>query len=168
MTEPDTAGAQGGPVVPAAPAGMAASRRLARLLDDLVKVPGTDVGLGLDAVIGLVPGVGDVVGSTLSGAIVYDAVRHRVPVPVLARMGWNLLLDAGLGLVPVGGDLLDVAHRANRKNFRLLEQAVAEHPAGRPTVGYVLVAGLLVVLPLLVALAIGLVALWFLLRWALG
>lgn len=148
---------------------LALSRRLARLMDDLVTVPGTDIGIGLDAVIGLIPGIGDLVGSTLSGAIVYDAVRVRVPVPVLARMGGNLLLDAGLGLVPVGGDLLDVAHRANRKNLRLLEQAVADHPEpGRPTVGYVLTAVVLVVLPLVVAAVLGLVALWFLLRWALG
>jgi hypothetical protein len=155
-----------GPAPP--PVDLALSRRLARLMDDLVTVPGTDIGIGLDAVIGLVPGIGDLVGSTLSGAIVYDAVRVRVPVPTLARMGWNLLLDAGLGLVPVGGDLIDVAHRANRKNFRLLEQAVIDHPErGRPTVGYVLVAVVLVVLPLVLAALLGLVALWFLLRWVL-
>ncbi|MFN8196044.1 MAG: DUF4112 domain-containing protein [Nocardioidaceae bacterium] len=145
------------------------SRQLARLMDDLVTVPGTRVGLGLDALIGLVPGIGDLVGSTLSGAIVYDAVRCRVPVPTLARMGANLLLDAVLGLVPFAGDLLDVAHRANRKNLRLLERAVAANPdPGPPTVGYVLAAVALVVLPLVLALVLGLVALWFLLRWVLG
>lgn len=145
------------------------SRQLARLMDDLVTVPGTRVALGLDALIGLVPGIGDLVGSTLSGAIVYDAVRCRVPVPTLARMGANLLLDAVLGLVPFAGDLLDVAHRANRKNLRLLERAVAANPdPGPPTVGYVLAAVALVVLPLVLALVLGLVALWFLLRWVLG
>lgn len=145
------------------------SRQLARLMDDLVTVPGTKVGVGLDALIGLVPGIGDVVGSTLSGAIVYDAVRCRVPVPTLGRMGWNLLLDAGLGLVPFAGDLIDVAHRANRKNFRLLERAVAANPhPDPPTVGYVLAAIGLVVLPLVLGLVVGLVALWFLLSWLLG
>ena len=62
----------------------------------------------------------------LSGAIMVDAVRQRVPIPVLARMGWNLLVDTGLGFVPVGGDAADVMHRANRKNYRLLEKCVAE------------------------------------------
>ena len=145
------------------PVDLAMSRRLARVMDDLVKVPGTDIGLGLDALIGLVPGVGDLVGSTLSGAIVYDAVRCRVPVPVLARMGWNLLLDAGLGLVPVGGDLLDVAHRANRKNMRLLEAAVAAPPhRDRPTVGYVLAAVALTVVPLVASVVLAVVVLWWL------
>ncbi len=148
---------------------LAVSRRLARLMDDLVTVPGTTVGVGLDALIGLIPGIGDVVGSSLSGVIVYDAVRLRVRVPVLARMGWNLLLDALLGLVPLGGDLLDVAHRANRKNLRLLERDLEEHPVrGTPTLGYVLVAFVVAVVPLVAGLVIGLLALWFLLRWALG
>jgi hypothetical protein len=148
---------------------LAMSRRLARLMDDLVTVPGTSVGLGLDALIGLVPGIGDVVGSTLSGAIVYDAVRCRVPIPVLARMGWNLVLDAGLGVVPGVGDLLDVAHRANRKNLRLLEAAVAANPhPGPPSLGYLLAAAVLVVLPLVAAFLIGILALWFLVRWLVG
>jgi hypothetical protein len=145
------------------------SRRLAHLMDDLVTVPGTRVGVGLDAVIGLVPGVGDLAGSALSGVIIVDAVRCRVPVPVLARMGLHLLTDAALGVVPGIGDLLDVAHRANRKNFRLLEQAVAANPhPAPPTVGYLLAAVGLVVLPLILGLALSLVAIWLLARWILG
>ncbi|MEZ5095954.1 MAG: DUF4112 domain-containing protein [Nocardioides sp.] len=145
---------------------LALSRKVARLLDDLVKVPGTDIGVGADALIGLVPGVGDLIGSTLSGVIVYDAVRCRVPVPTLARMGWNLLLDAGLGLVPVGGDLLDVAHRANRKNLRLLEAALEANPhPDPPTVGYLVMAVLLTVLPLLAGIALAVLAIVLLVRW---
>lgn len=102
------------------------SRTLARFSDDLVKIPGTNIGLGADAVVGLIPGIGDLIGTGLSSAIMVDAVRQRVPIPVLARMGWNLLVDTGLGFVPVVGDAADVLHRANRKNYRLLEQCVAE------------------------------------------
>lgn len=138
------------------------SRRLARLMDDLVTTPGGRFGIGLDAVIGLVPGIGDVVGSTLSGAILFNAIRCRVPLPALARMGWNLIVDAGLGLVPGVGDLLDVAHRANRKNLRLLERAVADNPdPGPPTPGYVLAAVFLAVLPLVAGLVLGLLVLWW-------
>ena len=102
------------------------SRTLARFTDDLIRVPGTNFGIGADAVVGLIPGVGDLIGTGLPSAIMVDAVRQRVPLPVLARMGANLLIDTGLGFVPVAGDALDVVHRANRKNYRLLEQCVAQ------------------------------------------
>ncbi len=105
---------------------IAMSRTLARFSDDLVKIPGTDIGIGADALVGLIPGIGDIVGTGLSSAIMVDAVRQRVPIPVLARMGWNLLVDTGLGFVPVVGDAADVLHRANRKNYRLLEQCVVQ------------------------------------------
>ena len=114
------------PHAPLAYPDIAMSRALARFSDDLVKIPGTDIGIGADAVVGLIPGVGDLIGTGLSSAIMVDAVRQRVPIPTLARMGFNLLLDTGLGFVPVVGDAADVVHRANRKNYRLLEQAVAE------------------------------------------
>jgi len=142
------------------------SRRFAVLMDDLLRIPGTSQGIGMDAVIGLVPGVGDLAGSGLSGVIMYEAVRERVPIPVLARMAWNLLLDALLGLIPGVGDLVDVAHRANRRNYRLLEAAVEANPdPGPPSAGYLLAAVLLTVLPLLVTVVLGVVALVLLVRW---
>lgn len=142
------------------------SRRLAVLMDDLVRVPGTRIGVGLDALIGLVPGLGDLVGAGVSATIMADAVRARVPVPVLARMAWNVLLDALLGLVPFAGDLVDVAHRANLRNYRLLERAVAAHPdPGPPTLRYLVAALALTVLPLLFAVALAVVTLVLLYRW---
>ena len=119
-SEPDRADA------PAARPDITLSRTLARFSDDLVRIPGTGIGIGADAVVGLIPGVGDLIGTGLSTAIMVDAVRQRVPIPTLVRMGVNLLVDTGLGFVPVVGDAADVLHRANRKNYRLLEQAVAQ------------------------------------------
>lgn len=142
------------------------SRRLARVMDDAVTVPGTRIGLGLDALIGLVPGIGDVVGSALSSVIVRDAIRARVPMAVLARMGLNLVIDALLGLVPGMGDLLDVAHRANRKNLRLLLREVEREPLREPpTPGYVLGAVLLMLVPLLAGVAVAVLGIWLLVRW---
>lgn len=147
------------------PPDLTLSRTLAWLTDDLVRVPGTDLGVGLDAVIGLVPGIGDVLGTGLSGVLMVDAVRHRVPLPVLARMGGNLLLDAVLGLLPVVGDAADVAHRANRKNLRLLEDAVA---AGRrvetDVQGYLVRAAAIVVGSVAAALVVAGFVVWGLLR----
>lgn len=121
---------QGKAIEAGVPAGkypdISVSRNLARFTDDLVRVPGTSIGIGADAVVGLVPGVGDLIGTGLSTAIMVDAVRQRVPLTVLARMGANVLIDTGLGFVPVIGDVADVVHRANRKNYRLLERCVVE------------------------------------------
>lgn len=145
------------------------SRKLARLMDDAVTVPGTKVGVGLDAVVGLIPGIGDAVGSTLSGVIVYDAVRARVPMRMLALMAWNLLFDAVLGVVPFLGDLLDVAHRANRKNYRMLERDLQRHPERKePTVGYVAGAVVLMAVPLLAGLVVTVLGVWLLIRWLSG
>lgn len=136
------------------------------LLDDLVRIPGTRIGVGLDALIGLVPGLGDLVGAGVSAAIMADAVRARVPIAVLARMAWNLLLDALLGVIPFAGDLADVAHRANLRNYRLLERAVAANPdPGRPTFGYLVAALALTVLPLALVVALALGTLVLLYRW---
>lgn len=142
------------------------SRQLARVMDDAVTVPGTRIGVGLDALIGLVPGIGDVVGSALSSVIVRDAVRARVPMVVLARMGLNLVIDALLGLLPGLGDLLDVAHRANRKNLRLLLHEIEREPLREPpTPGYVAGAVALVVVPLLAGVVVAVLAIWLLVRW---
>lgn len=144
-------------------------RFLAHWMDEALRVPGTDLTIGLDPVIGLVPGVGDLAGSAISGLIVLDAVRARVPVPTLARMGGNLLIDAGLGVVPVLGDLLDVAHRASRKNLRLLERALLEQPErGAPTAGYLAAAGVLVLLPLLVGVVLAVLVVVLIVRAVLG
>ena len=142
------------------------SRQLARVMDDAVTVPGTRIGVGLDALIGLVPGIGDAVGSALSTVIVRDAVRARVPMVVLARMGLNLVIDALLGLVPGVGDLLDVAHRANRKNVRLLLREIEREPLREPpTPGYIAGAVALMVLPLLAGVAVAVLGIWLLVRW---
>ena len=144
---------------------LALSRRLAVLMDDAVTVPGTKVGLGLDALIGLVPGIGDALGSGLSGVIVYDAIRARVPMPMLALMGLNLLVDAMLGVVPGIGDLLDVAHRANRKNVRMLVGEVERQPLRpQPSVPYLIGASLLMLVPLVAGIVGALLGLWLLWR----
>ena len=142
------------------------SRQVARVMDDAVTVPGTRIGLGLDAVIGLVPGIGDALGSALSGIIVRDAVRARVPMVVLARMGLNLVVDALLGLVPGIGDLLDVAHRANRKNLHLLLREIEREPMREPlTTGYIAGAVALMAVPLLAGVAVAVLGIWLLVRW---
>ena len=109
-----------------APADRAARvRSLARLLDSAITVPGTNIRFGLDAALGLFPGLGDVAGAALSGYIVLAAARMGVPVPVLARMLGNIAVDGMVGAIPLLGDLFDVGFRANLRNAALIERHVA-------------------------------------------
>lgn len=99
------------------------------LLDEAVEVPLLGVRVGLDALLGLLPGWGDAIGAGLAGWIVVSAARLGAPGVVVGRMLLNLLLDTLLGAVPLLGDLFDVGYRANRRNVDLLE-AHLDRPAG--------------------------------------
>ena len=93
---------------------------LATLLDTAFILPGTNIRFGLDALIGLVPGIGDVVTTAMSLYIVHEAHQLGAPGNVLARMVANVALDGFVGAVPLVGDAFDVAFRANRRNIALL------------------------------------------------
>jgi len=101
-------------------------RRLVRLMDEAVGVPGTSIRFGLDALLGLVPGLGDVVGAAVSGRVLVAAARLGVAGSVLARMVGNMAIDALVGEIPLLGDLFDVGWKANRKNLDLLERHLAD------------------------------------------
>jgi hypothetical protein len=100
-------------------------RRISWLFDELVRIPGTNIRLGLDAVMGLIPGGGDVVGGAVSVYALFVARRLGAPTSVILRMALNILIDAVLGAVPFIGDLFDVSWKANRKNVQVLEQFMA-------------------------------------------
>src|SRR5918995_1173787 len=120
-------------------------RALSRLLDSAFVVPGTNYRFGLDALIGLVPGLGDAVSSVFSGYLILQASRLGAPRSVVSRMIANVAIDTVVGWVPLLGDLFDVAWKSNVKNMALLEgylQRPAATKAGsRRTL--VLLAGLL-------------------------
>ena len=113
------------------PAAVARLRALARTLDSAVPIPGTKIRFGADALLGLVPVVGDLAGAALSGYVVLSAARLGVPRAVLARMVANLGADALVGTVPLLGDFFDVGWRANTRNVDLLERALAQPGAVR-------------------------------------
>lgn len=95
-------------------------RWLARFLDDAVFIPGTRFAVGADAIIGLVPGVGDVVSMLISVYIIFEGRRLGASNKTLALMVLNLLLDTLSGVIPVVGDVVDAAFKANQRNLRLL------------------------------------------------
>lgn len=130
--------------LPAEPAKL--TRLLAHVLDDAVRVPGTEIRVGLDPLLSLVPWGGTTVGALFGTVMMVDAVRLRTPLPVLARMGVNYLIDWAIGLVPYLGALGDVAWRANRRNLALVNRVIADREqVRRATVRYFLAAGAVVV-----------------------
>jgi Domain of unknown function (DUF4112) len=97
-------------------------RRLSYLLDNSLPIPGTRFRIGLDSIIGLIPGVGDFVGGAFSLYIILEAARVGAPRALLARMGWNVAIDVFVGAVPLLGDLFDAGWKANVRNLTLLER----------------------------------------------
>lgn len=134
---------------------------MARVLDDLVPIPGTRFRFGADALLGLVPGAGDAVTGAVAGYAIIVAARLGAPPVVLARMVLNVLVDALVGTVPLVGDLFDVGFRANRRNVRLAERYAAEPRRVRRS-------SRAVVFALLALLASVLVGVFVLLGWLLS
>jgi hypothetical protein len=100
-------------------------RLLSRLLDEQFRIPGTTYRVGLDGLLGLIPGVGDAAGALLSVYILYEATQLGAPRTVLLRMIANIGIDTVGGAIPIVGDVFDMAWKANRKNAALLHAYLA-------------------------------------------
>jgi hypothetical protein len=101
---------------------------LAQLLDSAFVLPGTNIRFGIDALIGLVPGIGDLISTALALFIVREARALGAPRWMIARMLGNVALDTVVGAVPLVGDVADVAFRANRRNVAMLRKHLAREP----------------------------------------
>ena len=134
------------------PASLAQARRLAQLLDNSIPLPG-GYRIGWDAIIGLVPGLGDGAGALLSAYIVLQAVRLGASREVLVRMVGNVALEALVGTVPFLGDVFDAAFKSNVRNVRLLERHL-ENPGSARRASRAWVIGILVALLALLSLAL--------------
>jgi Domain of unknown function (DUF4112) len=92
----------------------------AHLLDDWFRIPGTPIRIGLDGLIGLVPGLGDVVAGIASSVLIFAAWIRGVPCVTLLRMTVNLGLGVVIGAIPLFGDVFDIAWKPDRRNYRLM------------------------------------------------
>ena len=137
-----------------------AERRIAtvsRLLDELVTVPGTTHRFGLDSVVGLIPGFGDIASAAIGVWIIAEAARFRLPAVVLVRMVVNTLVDFVVGVVPILGDAFDFFFKSNTRNLALFRRHATD-PGASTTEHKAFLAGLVLLLVgmvWLVALAVG-------------
>jgi Domain of unknown function (DUF4112) len=113
-------------------------RVVSDLLDNAFRIPGTEIRIGLDPLIGLIPGFGDLAGGLASTYIILEAARAGAPPTLLLRMLGNVGIDSLIGSVPVAGDLFDVVWRSNARNVRLLERHLeAPHATRRASAALV-------------------------------
>lgn len=139
-------------------------RQLSRWMDKAVTIPGTQISIGLDPILGFLPVGGDFVGILFSAYIVLEAARLGVPASTLGRMVSNIIIDGLLGAIPFIGDLFDFAWTANEYNIRLLEDYL-KFPSQRKSADKWFVFA---VLSVLLIVAIGLVAFSVVLMRLLG
>lgn len=149
------------------PADLVALRKFAYYMDEAFRVPGTPIKVGIDALLGLIPGIGDIIGGLLSTWIVIGAVRHRVPPFIVFRMLVNIGIDLLGGAVPLAGDVFDFLYEENMMNMRLLEKHRNRRRPPRSPGAMVLVTACIVLIVLCMAVGIvgGLVALA---AWMIG
>ena len=108
--------------------------RLATTLDSAFVIPLTRIRFGADALLGLVPAAGDLVGAALSGYLILEARRLGAPPALLARMAGNVALDTVVGAVPVAGSVFDIFFKANRRNMAILREHLSDLRSRQPRV----------------------------------
>lgn len=97
-------------------------RKLSRLMDTAIRIPGTGFRIGLDPIIGLVPGAGDLIDTAFSAYLIYLATRFNLPGSTLRSMVFNIALEGVVGSVPLIGDIFDAFYKSNIRNLKLLEE----------------------------------------------
>ncbi len=118
-------------------------RFLAHLLDQQFTIPGTSIRVGLDPILGLIPGIGDALANIAGSAILVIAVQLNVPKIVLIRMGLNLASNALIGAIPVFGDIFSIWFRSNAKNAELLERYAGSEARRADLEDWLFVAGII-------------------------
>lgn len=132
------------------------ARFLADLLDQRFTIPGTSIRIGLDPIIGLIPGIGDLVANLTGSIIVIIAAQFGVPKIVLARMAINIAINTLLGAIPIFGDIISIWYRSNVKNVALLERFLDRQSKRAGIRDWLFVVGLIVGLLLLLGgIAVG-------------
>jgi hypothetical protein len=107
-------------------------QRIAKLMDSQIRVPVIGLRIGADAIIGLVPGVGDIVTGAIGAYLIYEAQRLGIPRSAVLRMVGNIVVDTAIGAIPFAGDIWDFFFRANDRNMQILARHIGGLPIDLP------------------------------------
>ncbi len=137
------------------------ARFLADLLDQRFTIPGTSIRVGLDPILGLIPGIGDIVANLTGSVILFIAAQYHLPKVVLLRMGLNIAVNALIGGIPILGDVFSIWFRSNAKNATLLERYLKSDTQAASSSDWFFVVAVIVAV-LLVLAAVVLALTWLL------
>lgn len=101
-------------------------RKIAKLLDTAIGIPGTKIRFGLDPILGLIPGGGDLISAGISAYMIYLAARFGLKSAEIFKMIQNVVIETAIGSIPIAGDIFDAYYKANMRNLEILEQHVAK------------------------------------------
>lgn len=141
---------------------------LAEVLDEIIRVPGTKWRFGLDPILALIPGIGDAAGTALGGVLLVDAIRYRIPLPVVGRMIVNMAIDMVVGLVPVLGFFFSAGWKSNSRNLKLMRATLQNREQARQSSKTYLLVALAMVIGSVVFLIVAAIALTLLVIWWLA
>lgn len=141
---------------------------LAEVLDEIIRVPGTRWRFGIDPILALIPGIGDAAGTAMSGLILVDAIRYRIPLPVVGRMIVNVAIDMVVGLVPVLGFFFSAGWKSNSRNIRLMRATLNDREQARQSSRTYLVVALAMVIGSVVLLIAAAISSALLIIWGLA
>ena len=117
---------------------------IAKVLDSAFFIPGTSIRIGLDPLLGLIPGVGDVISNLIGSSILFIATRLGVPRIVIFRMSLNIFINMAMGIIPGIGDLFSVWFKSNIRNSNLLRRYCQSHPPTSTLADWIYVVGLII------------------------
>ena len=122
---------------------------LSKRLDNNFIIPGTKAKIGLDPIMGAIPIIGDLIGALLSTYIMYSGIKMGVPRSVVAQMATNIALDFTIGWIPIIGDIFDIIWKSNKRNVKLIEEAMMTKEEGDRT-NYLIIGALLIILIIII------------------
>ena len=127
---------------------------LSERLDNSIKIPGTNQKIGIDAIVGIIPILGDFIGAIFSTYILYSGIKMGVSSKIVKKMATNIAIEFIIGSIPIIGDIFDALWKANKRNVELIEEATLENQENYK-LNYLIMASLIILILVLILVFLG-------------